>query len=111
MKITSLFLDAIMEDGTVGKKAALQKCVDIIDVIFDYEEEFKFNYPIRDIGVLGQNKLGWITQKAIEILNRNRYDEIKSKSDKMLKKLENSIEIDLDSKAIELEKMLAIMGG
>lgn len=111
VRISSLFLEARMKDGTLGKKAALQECVDIIDVIFDYESEFGFKYPIKDIGILGQRKLSWVTQKAIEILNRKRYKDMEQRSKQMLREMEDSMEIDLDDRYAKLSNMLSKMGG
>lgn len=106
MRFASLFVESRMNPKTVGKVVALQECMDIIDIIFDYEEEFMFKTPIMDITILGQGKLGWITQKAVEILNREKGKEIARESEKMLKELEESMEIDLNEKSNELINML-----
>ena len=73
MFIASKFIESRMVDGDISKNTAIQECVDIIDTIFEYEEEFCFKLPIKDISILGQGKLSWITQKAVEIINRNSY--------------------------------------
>lgn len=106
MRFANLFLESRLGMGTVGKAVALQECVEIIDVIFDYEDEFMFKYPITSISILGQGKLGWITQKAIEILNREKHKEMVKKSDRMLQEIEDSMEVDFNEKAQKMQRML-----
>lgn len=53
----------------VSKEVALNECGEIIYTLFAYEKEFKMRYPIRDFGVLGQGNVGWITDKALQIMN------------------------------------------
>jgi len=106
MRIAKDFIESRMADNSIGKTIALQESVDIIDMIFDYEDEFSFKYPMVNIGILGQGKIGWITQKAIEILNRERYKEAAVKSDKMLTEIENNTEIDLVEKSNKMSAML-----
>lgn len=106
MKLMNAFIESRMAEGNISKAIALQECVDIIDVIFDYEDEFWFKYPIVDTRVFGLGKVGWITQKAIEILNRERYKKEAKKSEKMLAEIEDSMEIDLVKKSDRLSKML-----
>lgn len=110
MRIISLFIDSRMESGSIGRQLAIQECADIIDIIFDHEDEFYFKYPIRNVNILGQKKLSWVTQKAIEILNRKKYKEMEERSEQMLLEMENSIKVDLKEKEEKLNKMLSRMG-
>ena len=107
MRIANDFIESRMLDNAIGKKIALQECVDIIDMIFDCEDEFMFKYPVVNIGILGQGKIGWITQKAIEILNRERYKEASRKSEELLIEIENNTEINLTEKSNKMSEMLA----
>ena len=90
MRMMRLFVEAIELRG-LNKSNAIQRGIEIIDIIFNHEEEFRFKNPIS-IRVLGQGKSGWITGKAIEILNN---------------RLEKRIEAELRQKAEELEYELA----
>lgn len=107
MRMANDFIESRMLDNTIGRMVALQECVDIINIIFDYEDEFMFKYPVVNIGILGQGKIGWITQKAVEILNRERYKEASRKSEEMLIEIENNTEIDLVEKSNKMSDMLA----
>ena len=90
----------------VNEKVAMQECVDIVDVIFDSEEEFDFQHPIKDIGILGQSKLGWVTEKAVSLLNRRREEEEKRWLEKRFQEIEDAYEVDLKAQAMKLQRML-----
>lgn len=111
MRFAKLFFEARLLAGDVGKQVALQDCVDTIDIIFDHEDEFMFKYPIMDISILGQGKLGWITQKAVELLNKEKSKKLARKSEEMLKQIEDEMDIDLNERESELKSMLANLGG
>jgi len=95
----------------VSEKVAMQECVEIIDVIFDYEEEFDLEYPIKDIGILGQAKLGWVTEKAVSLLNHKREEEEKIQFEKLCEEIEDAHVIDLAARGRKLDKILARMEG
>ncbi|MHA2344384.1 MAG: hypothetical protein ACXADW_21210 [Candidatus Hodarchaeales archaeon] len=59
MRFIRLFVEAREKTG-LNRFSAIQECVTLIDIIFDYEEEFNFRNPI-DMRILGQGKAGWIT--------------------------------------------------
>ena len=103
--IAKQFVESRMKD--VNKKVAIQECVGIIDVIFDYEEQFNFQYPINDMGILGQSKMSWVTEKAISILNYEREKEIERRVEEILQEWERARPIDLKARGRELEQMLA----
>jgi len=105
--IAKQFVESRMKD--VNKKVAIQECVDIIDVIFDHEEQFNFQYPINDMGILGQSKMSWVTEKAISILNYEREKEKQRRVEEILREWELSHPIDLKAKARELEQRLAAL--
>lgn len=65
------FIESRMTTSGINKKEALKECAEIIDVVFRHEEEFNFNIPLT-FGILGQKNCGWITEKAIQIINRKR---------------------------------------
>ncbi len=83
LRMLRLFVESLEGRGFSRMKAT-QYGVDIIDTIFVHENEFNFKMPIA-MRVLGQGKSGWITSKAIEILDKkydkNRELETKVKAD------------------------------
>lgn len=74
--------------GGVSKEIALNECGEIIYTLFTYETEFNLKYPIRDLGVLGQGNVSWITDKALQIMN---HVTEKEREDILEEKLEESL--------------------
>ena len=107
MQIIGRFVDSQM-DG-INKQAAIQECIAIIDALFDYEDEFNFKYPITDVGILGQGKLSWITEKVVEFLNRKRYESCELIANEKAEKIENSYEIDAKEVSDHLDDLLKKM--
>lgn len=107
MRLMRLFVESREEKG-LNKFNAVQQCVAIIDVIFDHEEEFNFKNPI-DIRVIGQAKAGWITEKAIQIINNALLKEKEHIAKRKIEEMENNKEIDLQEKSKELNELLAKM--
>jgi len=109
MKVIREFVTS-REEGT-NRKAAIQECIAIIDVIFDYEEEFKLDRPIVDIMIL---RVGWIISTAISILNINKDKEKEISRDKMIDEIEdqymkNNYEKNMKIQANKLDKILSAM--
>jgi len=108
MKLISKFVEA--RKVNMNEQAAIQECVAIIDAIFDYSWEFNFKQPIT-IGVLGQVKSGWITEKAIFILNRELVKKDEEEVERRMKEVEDGYEekVDVKKTADRLDKILAKM--
>lgn len=105
LRLIRLFVEAREEKG-LNRFNAIQQCVAIIDIIFNYEEEFCFKEPIS-IGVLGQAKSGWITEKALYILNTNLRKEEELEIERRVDEIEASVKIDLKVRSKELAELLA----
>lgn len=67
--IAKRFVESRMSATGVSKKYALNECGAIIKTVFDHESEFNFRFPLT-FALFGQNKLGWVTDKAVAILNK-----------------------------------------
>jgi len=107
MRAFKLFVESREKTG-LNRYNAIQECVEIIDTIFNHADKFKFNRPI-DLRVLGQGKAGWITHKAILIMNDERQKRRENEIKEMMDKHDEEVEIDLNEKANELDKLLAKM--
>jgi hypothetical protein len=81
------FVLARMQNGTISKKVALKQCAQIIETVFKYESEFNFKFPIT-FSVFGQNKLGWVTEAALKIIERERVRESMVENEKRLEEYE-----------------------
>lgn len=106
-RLLRFFVESREEKG-LNKFNAIQQCVAIIDAIFDYEEEFNFKTPI-DIRVIGQAKAGWITEKALQLVNNNLLKSREKEAERRIAEMEDNREINLKEKAKELDEMLANM--
>lgn len=82
-KLAGLFVKSRMTASGINKKEALNECASIIKTIFEHEEEFKFDRPIT-FDILGQKNCGWITDKAIQIINKNKLNGDEERRDKLL---------------------------
>lgn len=106
-RLMRLFVESREEKG-LNRFNAIQQCIIIIDAIFDHEEEFNFKTPI-DIRVVGQAKAGWITEKALQIVNNNLLKEREKEAERRIAEMEDNRKIDLKEKAKELDELLANM--
>lgn len=107
LHLFKLFVESREVTG-LSRLNAIQECVAIIDIIFDHEDEFGFRDPI-DVRVIGQGKAGWITRKAVFILNKKVQESMHQKFNKMVAKYEQDEKIDLKDKASELDSLLIEM--
>lgn len=80
LAIAKSFVDSRMVVNDVGRDIALKECANIVKTIFDHYYEFNFKYPIN-FSIFGQKKMGWVTDKALQILNRCLKDEIEDRSE------------------------------
>jgi hypothetical protein len=103
-RIFKLFIKSRMEGG-LNKENAIQECVALINIVFDYIDEFNFQMPI-DIRILGTKSAGWVMHKAASILMRETQQKKEQDLDAMFedrfsKALENK---DIDNELDELLK-------
>lgn len=105
LRMVRLFAESREKKG-LNRFNAIQQCVAIIDIIFEHEEDFCFKEPIN-IGVLGQAKSSWITEKAVYILNTKLQKEEELEVERMIDEIEASKKIDLKARSKELSELLA----
>jgi hypothetical protein len=69
LSVAKRFIEDRMRVTGAQKSYALNECGEIVKTIFDNYDEFNFKY---DIGfyALGQGNMKWITNKAIQIMNK-----------------------------------------
>jgi len=85
LRLAKQMYESRMLNGA-NKEVALNECGEIIHTLFAYEKEFKLKYPIRDFGVLGQGNVGWITDKALQIMNSKLVSELEDLSEEKRQK-------------------------
>ncbi len=86
-KMASTFVKSRMDATGHGRCVAMAECAEIIETVFNYEKEFKFNIPIS-FGILGQKNCGWITDKAIQIINKKRLKVDRERRRKYIEELD-----------------------
>ena len=105
LRMMRLFAESREKKG-LNRFNAIQQCVAIIDTIFEHEQDFCFKEPIN-VGVLGQAKSSWITEKAVYILNTKLQKEEELEVERMVDEIEASKPIDLKARSKELAELLS----
>jgi len=91
--VAKAFIESRMEIDNISRDTALQQCGLIIQTIFKHPEVFKFETP-PTFGILGQKQMGWMTDRAIQIINKkiakDKEISLKTAVDKMTKRIEDN---------------------
>jgi hypothetical protein len=82
--IAKIFVDNRMEISGASREYVLNECGEIINTIFEHYDEFKFKYALS-FSILGQKKSKWITDKAIQLMNK----KLREKEEKETEMLQN----------------------
>jgi len=62
------FIEKRMEADKISRYDAMQQCALIVKTVFRTPDVFKFETP-PTFGIFGQAEMGWITERAIGIIN------------------------------------------
>ena len=100
MAIAKGFIESRMSSGASYQRA-IQECCNIIEVLLKYEELLGVDFRISSMRILGQEKLGWITDKAIDILNGMNQDVQRGIERSWFDKLYRHQEQSLDSRLVD----------
>jgi hypothetical protein len=113
-KIASEFVKSRMEKG-INRQRAYSEAAELIDILFKYEDRFKFKYPVESIGILGQKNLRWVTEKLENMWLREKIYEKSKNLREFNQRLEKAqkVETELEQldRAEELEQILKEMDG
>jgi hypothetical protein len=85
--IAKHFLKSRMDNRKINKEIALAECIEIITTVFNNEHEFNFDRDLS-FSIFGQDKCSWITEKAINIINRERSGKNRDNYKKLIKSVE-----------------------
>ncbi len=69
-----------------SKEYALNECGEIIRTVFEHEDEFKFKYAIT-FSIFGQDNLKWVTDKAVQLMNRGLQEREEEDAELLRKKV------------------------
>jgi len=76
LSIAKEFLNNIMELTGFESNVALGFCAELIKTVFDFENEFNFKPgSLINFRIFGQKEMSWVTEKAIQIYNREKENE------------------------------------
>jgi len=113
-KIASAFVKSRMEKG-INRQRAYSESAELIEILFREEERFKFKYPVKSIGILGQKNLRWVTEKLENMWLREKIYEKSKYLREFNQKLEKAQEVEVELEQLdredELEKILKEMDG
>lgn len=85
LKIAKNLVEKIKLDYGYEYEDALSMCISIVDMVFKYRKEFNFDpTKVISFGIFGQSGMAWVTEKAIKLINKEKFD---------LKRLEREADI------------------
>jgi len=89
--IAKSFVERRMQDDGITKSTAMQQCGLIIRTVFRHPEIFKFETP-PTFGVFGQGDMGWVTERAVQIINKDIAKEATTAAERAADKMTEKIE-------------------
>lgn len=91
--IAKAFIERRMKEDNIDRKTAMNQCAFIIQTIFKRPDIFKFETP-PTFGVLGQGEMGWLTERAVQLINKqvtkNEAIAVERAVDEMTKRIEET---------------------
>jgi len=76
LKIAKDLINKLKKDYELNQQQALDMAIRIVETVFKYRKEFSFNLEvIVSFRIFGQDKMSWVTRKAIQLINRELNDE------------------------------------
>lgn len=110
LAIAKALVNKVMKLAELEYNLAINLASNLIDIIFKFEHEFNFDpgslYSFR---VFGQDKMSWVTEKAIRIYNReaNNEEELMRLADKATEAYERKHNIEFGYGSVEdIQKLI-----
>lgn len=85
--IAKLFIESRQKASGIKRPAAIQECLLIIDTVFSNEDVFSFRQT-PNFSIFGQDKLEWVTIKAVDIINKNMVAKRRDNKEKLMVRYE-----------------------
>ena len=105
--IAKAFVEKRIKDDCITKDTALQQCGLIIQTVLGRPDIFKFE-TAPNFGIFGQAEMGWITRRAVEIINKQIALDEATAAERLNEKMTNIIEEKNPHKGFSLEELKAI---
>lgn len=93
LKVAKSFVESRMAVSGASKEYALNECGEIVKTLFDNYEEFNFKYQLS-FSIFGQSKLKWVTDRALQIMNKKLYEKEEEEAEVLRQKALDSYEED-----------------
>lgn len=91
--IAKAFVEGRMEQGGLDRKTALKQCALIIKTVFSRSDIFKFD-TAPTFGIFGQGEMAWVTERAVQIINKQIVKEEAARNEKEIEEMTARIERD-----------------
>lgn len=88
-KLAKMFIESRMAADGISRDKALEQCASIVENFFRYKDKFEFE-AAPNFGVFGQANMGWLTNRIVELMNK---DMLELKEEKNERLVENQTEM------------------
>lgn len=89
--VAKAFIEKRMETDNISRSDAMQQCALIVQTVLRTPEVFKFESP-PTFGIFGQAEMGWITERAVRIINDKISKDEEAKAERAANKMTEKIE-------------------
>jgi hypothetical protein len=89
--IAKRFVEGRMEDAGLDRKTALKQCGLIVRTVFTHSDVFKFDVA-PTFSIFGQANMGWITDRAVQLINKQIAKDEATATERAANKMTESIE-------------------
>ena len=89
--IAKAFVENRMKQDKISYETALQQCGLIIQTVFTRKDVFRFENP-PTFGIFGQAEMGWVTDRAIQLINKEITKDEVTKTERAVDRMTEKIE-------------------
>ncbi len=105
--IAKAFIEGRMKDDMLDYDTALKQCALIIQIVFRRPDIFRFE-TAPTFGVLGQASMGWVTERAVKLINEQIVKDNKIADERAAEKMTKKIEENSPNVGYSLEELETI---
>lgn len=102
--IAKTFIESRAKADGVSYEVALKQCSLIIQTVLDRTDVFKFE-TAPSFGIFGQAEMGWITERAVRIINKQIAKDEEAATERRSEELTRKIEAEMPHKGLSLQEL------
>ncbi len=112
-RLASNFIKSRQKVNNLTKKSAIKEAAVIVKCVIKYESKFGFKFPMHSFNCFGQDRMKWVTDKAISIINKENIEVEKDALNLYL----NNLYVEQEKEALDaindkkIKKLEEILGG